>query len=187
MVTVGEFGVVAVREGWAPDRHGLRGLHRVGCSAELRDVRKLPDGRFDVVTRGARRFRLLDLDADSRPYLLGSVEWLPDIPADETNGEGLAGLAVAARAAHERYCRTAWRSEEWRGPAPDVTPDTLAHLLAADCLLPIRDRQLLLEQTCPTRRLRMVRVLLTREAALLAELRAVPAPLSSYAVEHSDN
>jgi hypothetical protein len=33
----------------------------------------------------------------------------------------------------------------------------------------------------------MVRALLYREASLLSELRAVPAPLSSYAVEHSDN
>jgi hypothetical protein len=182
-----EFGVIAVREGWMPDRDGIRGLHRVGCSAELVDVRKLPDGRFDLVTRGSRRFRLLELDADSRPYLIGTVEWLPDAPGEESTGDRLTGLSVAARAAHERYCRTAWRSEEWRGPAQDVTLETLPHLLAADCLLPMRDRQLLLEQTCPTRRLRMVRALLSREAMLLAELRAVPAPLSSYAVEHSDN
>ena len=51
----------------------------------------------------------------------------------------------------------------------------------------MRDRQLLLEQTCPGRRLRMVRVLLAREAALLTKLRAVPAPLSSYAVEYAQN
>ena len=45
-----EFGVIAVREGWTPDRDGIHGLHRVGCTAELRDVRKLADGRFDIVT-----------------------------------------------------------------------------------------------------------------------------------------
>jgi Lon protease-like protein len=181
-----EFGVIAVREGWAPDHDGIRGLHRVGCSAELRDVRKLPDGRFDIVTRGSRRFRLLELDAGSRPYLIGTVAWLPDVP-DGTPGDRMQGLSAAARAAHQRYCQTAWRAEEWREPADDVNPDTLPHLLAADCLLPMRDRQLLLEQTCPTHRLRMVRALLSREAILLSELRAVPAPLSSYAVDHSDN
>ncbi|HEX4359330.1 MAG TPA: LON peptidase substrate-binding domain-containing protein [Pseudonocardia sp.] len=182
-----EFGVIAVREGWAPDDDGIHGLHRVGCTAELRDVRKLPDGRFDIVTRGSRRFRLMDLDAESRPYLVGTVEWLPDVPDEGTSEERVLGLTSAARAAHQRYCETAWRAEEWREPAHDVDFDTLPHLLAADCLLPMRDRQLLLEQTCPTRRLRMVRALLCREATLLAELRAVPAPLSSYAVEHSDN
>jgi hypothetical protein len=182
-----EFGVVAIREGWTPDADGLRGLHRVGCSAELRDVRKLPDGRFDLVTRGTRRFRLLDLDSESKPYLVGTVAWLPDVVDEPVPRERLDQLADAARAAHERYCRTAWRAEEWNQPEGSVATETLSHLLAADCLLPMRDRQLLLEQTCPTTRLRMVRVLLAREAALLSQLRAVPAPLSSYAVEQADN
>ena len=182
-----EFGVVAVREGWAPDHDGIDGLHRVGCSASPCDVRKLPDGRFDIVTKGVRRFRLHDVDTESRPYLMGTVSWLPDRVDEHAPAERLEVLAAAARAAHQRYCETAWRAEEWREPATDVTPSTLPHLLAADCLLPMRDRQQLLEQTCPTRRLRMVRALLCREAALLAELRAVPAPLSSFAVETSDN
>lgn len=189
-----EFGVIAVREGWIPDRDGIHGLHRVGCTATLQDVRKHPDGRFDLVTRGARRFRLHELDAESRPYLLGSVEWLPDTEDDRADTEAdagsevpLTGLVHAARAAHRRYCATAWRSEEWREPAQDIEPRTLPHLLVADCLLPIRDRQLLLEQTRPAHRLRMVHALLCRETTLLSQLRAVPAPLSSYAVEHSDN
>lgn len=184
-----EFGVIAVREGWTPDRDGIHGLHRVGCTAELQDVRKHTDGRFDVVTRGVRRFRLHSMDAQSRPYLMGSVEWLPD--TDDESGTGtdvqLSGLVHAARAAHRRYCATAWRSEEWREPSQDIEPRTLPHLLAADCLLPIRDRQLLLEQTRPAYRLRMVHALLCRETTLLSRLRAVPAPLSSYAVEQSDN
>jgi Lon protease-like protein len=40
-----QFGVVAMREGWeADDEPG--GLHRIGCTAELLDARRLPDGRF---------------------------------------------------------------------------------------------------------------------------------------------
>ena len=66
-------------------------------------------------------------------------------------------------------------------------PATLPHLLAADCLLPIGCRQQLLEETSPIRRLRIVRTLLDRETRLLGELHAVPAPLTSYGVEHSCN
>ena len=54
-----EFGVVAVREGHSPDRSGAAGMHAVGCTAVLIDARRLPDGRYDVVTRGARRFRVV--------------------------------------------------------------------------------------------------------------------------------
>jgi uncharacterized protein len=189
-----QFGVVAVREGWAPDDDGLAGLHPVGCTAELLDVRRLPDGRFDVVTRGARRFRLLEIDDESKPYLLGSVDYLPDDVAPTDAAPGEAGdpdltrmLAASARDAHRRYCATAWKNDDWSEPGADVEPARLAHVLAADCLLPISDRQRLLEQTCPTARLRLVRELLARETGLLTQLHAVPAPITTYAVEHSHN
>ncbi len=151
-----EFGVVAVRDGWTPDRHGIHSLHEVGCTAELLDVQRLPDGRFDILTRGVRRFRLRSLDADSAPYLTGAVEWIPDEDC-EAPEETIAALSWAARAAYRRYCSTAWKADDWQEPAEEVAPATLPHLLAADCLLPIGCRQQLLEVTNPTRRLRIVR------------------------------
>jgi Lon protease-like protein len=181
------FGVVAVREGWTPDEHGMDGLHHVGCTAELRDVRRLPDGRFDIVTRGARRFRLLDLDNETKPYLVGTVEYLPDVETPADAGDKTRMLIRSARDAHRRYCTAAWKAGDWSEPAPDVEPGTLPHVLAADCLLPIGDRQRLLEQVSPTERLRMVRALMARETGLLSQLRAVPAPITSFAVEHSCN
>ncbi|MDT7582087.1 MAG: uncharacterized protein QOK35_3351 [Pseudonocardiales bacterium] len=183
-----QFGVVAMREGWAAgDDPGddAGGLHRVGCTAELLDARRLPDGRFDIVTRGVRRFRLLSVEGEARPYLTGEVEYVPDEPAAAP--DELPALATAARAAHRRYCVTAWKSGEWSEPADEVGSAELAHLLAADCLLPMSDRQLLLEQRSPEIRLRMVRALLIREAGLLHRLRAVPAPMHTYSVEHSAN
>ncbi len=182
-----QFGVVAVREGWAPDDHGMDGLHHVGCTAEVRDVRRLPDGRFDIVTRGSRRFKLLDIDADSKPYLLGTVDHLPDVETPADAGDLTRMLISSARAAHRRYCTTAWKAGDWSEPEADVEPGTLPHVLAADCLLPIDDRQSLLEQTSPTERLRMVRALMARETGLLSQLRAIPAPITSFAVEHSFN
>ena len=182
-----QFGVVAVREGWGADGDAdeAGGLHGVGCTAELLDARRLPDGRFDIVTRGVRRFRVLRVTADSRPYLVGAVEYVPDEPAESP--DELLPLAAAARAAHRRYCDTAWRSGEWSEPDDDVAPAELAHLLAADCLLPLSDRQRLLEQTSPAVRLRMVRMLMIREAGLLGGLRAVPAPMHTFATAHSAN
>ncbi|HSK60406.1 MAG TPA: LON peptidase substrate-binding domain-containing protein, partial [Actinomycetospora sp.] len=103
-----QFGVVAVREGWSPD-DGREGLHDVGCTASLREVRRLPDGRFDIQTTGDRRFRLLDVDDSTAPYLVATVEWLPDDEGDTATD--LAPLAMAARAAHRRYCTTAWRQQ----------------------------------------------------------------------------
>ena len=81
----------------------------------------------------------------------------------------------------------AWKAGEWSEPEPDVEPGTLPHVLASDCLLPVGDRQRLLELTSPVDRLRLVRVLLAREASLLSQLRAIPAPITTYAVDHSVN
>ncbi len=189
-----QFGVVAIREGWSPD-DGREGLHDVGCTASLREVRRLPDGRFDLQTTGDRRFRLLDVDDSTAPYLVANVEYLPDDDGDtETD---LAPLAMAARAAHRRYCTTAWHQQGGGdGDLPaeledestvDVADPVLAHVLAGDCLLPLSDRQELLEQTCPVERLQLVRRSMTREAVLLGELRAVWAPTAKFAVEHSPN
>ena len=77
-----QFGVVAVREGWGPD-DGRQGLHEIGCTAALREVRRLPDGRFDILTVGDRRFRLIDVDDSTAPYLVANVEWLPDLEGDD--------------------------------------------------------------------------------------------------------
>src|SRR5690606_2365484 len=115
-----QFGVIAVREGFAPDDVGMAALHPVGCTAELREVRRLPDGRYDIVTRGARRFRLLDIATTTKPYLMGTVELLPDTEVD--NPDLVRMLAASARAAHRRYCATAWKKADWVEPTADVEP-----------------------------------------------------------------
>src|SRR5262249_62235986 len=72
------FGVVAIRQGWEVGADSAQALHRVGCSAELRQVNRHPDGRYDILTVGRRRFRLVGADAPPPPYLGGSGEGLPD-------------------------------------------------------------------------------------------------------------
>ena len=181
------FGVVAIKQGHeVGDLHDVR-LHEIGCTAVLHEAQRLPDGRFDVVTCGERRFRLTDVDSSSAPYLVGIVEFVPDDEPRDDQRALLPLLAAAARDAHRYYCRTAWRSEDWREPAYDVEPQALAHLLASDCLLALEDRQGLLEETRPADRLRLVRLMLCREAEFLRELRAVPVPFTQFAIETSRN
>lgn len=173
------FGVVAVRPGFDAADGGEDALHHVGCTARMREVRRLPDGRFDIVTVGERRFTLLGVKSGGAPYLTGTVEWIPDDAASDSGeaAELVPALVHAARAAHQRYCRIAWKRDDWDSPGHDVSPGVLAHLLASDCLLPLEDKQALLEETSNVRRLRLLRSLLAREATFLSELRAVPVPV----------
>lgn len=172
------FGVVAIRTSLVSEVEDLSHVHSVGCTALLREAKQLPDGRFDIVTTGQRRFGLLDIDTASAPYLVGTVEWLDDAPVPASARQPAARLAELARAAHRRYCDSAWDRSEWHEPPGDAEVSRLAYLLAADCLLPLLDRQRLLEETNPLRRLQVICRLLTREAGFLSALRAVPAPLT---------
>ncbi|MBO0841030.1 MAG: LON peptidase substrate-binding domain-containing protein [Sciscionella sp.] len=186
-VDADSFGVIAIRKGWSADIHDLRELHRVGCTAVLREVRRLPDGRFDIVTTGDRRFRLLSIDHTTAPYLVGTVQWLPDTEVPTELSPALPMLANAARSAHRRYCSVAWRKQDWSEPPADTDPSVLANLLAADGLLAMRDRQRLLEEIRPERRLRLIRRMLTEEAGILRQLRAIPVSLPEFGQQASQN
>jgi Lon protease-like protein len=177
------FGVIAVKQGWDT----IEEMHSIGCTAVLREARRLPDGRFDIVTRGEKRFRLLDIDNTSAPYLVGEIEWVPDDQPPPEHLMLVRALAASAREAHRHYCWTAWQHGDWEEPRDDVDIATLAHLLAADCLLTLEDRQAVLEECDPVNRLRLVRNLLVREAAFLRALRAVPVPLNQFAEKATQN
>jgi Lon protease-like protein len=171
-----QFGVMAIKTSLVREVEGPEHLFDVGCAAELREAKGLPDGRFDIVTTGRRPFRLLELDTESAPYLMGTVEWLDDAPVPSGAEEATERLSSVARSAHRQYCDSAWEREDWNTPPHDAGMADLAYLLAADCLLPLADQQRLLEERQPLRRLRLVCRLLTREAGFLSTLRAVPAP-----------
>ncbi len=185
-----QFGVVAVRPGWSATACDIEEAHSIGCTAELREANRLPDGRFDLLTTGRRRFRLLAIDPDAEPYLMAEVEWLPDLVPTADSRAALDGLAAAARAAHARYLRAAPAGQ---GPASEphkfaeARPEELAHLIASECLLADTDRQRLLEQRCPAHRLQMVRRAVNRETGILANLRAVPAPVANLGPRASAN
>ncbi|MQA62597.1 MAG: peptidase [Actinophytocola sp.] len=173
-----EFGVLAIKNALTNDVDGAEQVHEIGCTALLREAEPLDGGRFDVVTTGHRRFRLHELSSIEAPYLVGTVEWLPDLPSLASAGTTTVTLAAAARAAHERYCEAAWQDGDWQAPPVETELSHLGYLMAADCLLPLADRQALLAERDALHRLRLVAQLLTREAGFLGALRAVPAPHS---------
>ncbi len=182
------FGVIALRQGYVTERGETELMYDVGCTALLREARRLPDGRFNIITRGERRFRLLDIDDGAgTPYLVGRVEWVPDATVTDDEQMLLPMLAQSAREAHRRYCAAAWQREDWEEPDVVVSPSALPHLLAADCLLTLEDRQELLEERCAASRLRLIRTLLARETEFLCTLRAVPVPLNQFATEMTHN
>ncbi len=190
-----EFGVVTLRRGAEaptleieddelPEPPPVRAddLYPVGCTAELRQVTELPDGRFDIMTVGRRRFTINALHQGDEPYLTADVEWLPD----ESPDEAAALLAPRALAAFRTYLDLLRPDSEVLDAVP-ADPTVLSHLIAATAQLTTDERQLLLAAPDTASRLRTELKLLNREAGLLARVRAVPVPLSDLARPASPN
>jgi Lon protease-like protein len=194
-----EFGVVTLRRGVEvqvqasadgelepmPDEPPVTAsqLYDVGCTAELRQVNELPDGRFDIVTVGRRRFRVLSVNSAVTPYLTADVEWLPDDDPADTTAELLAPRVLTA---FRTYLELLRPESEALDQVPD-DPTVLSHLVAATAQLTTEERQLLLSAPDTPTRLRTELKLLNREAGLLARVRAVPVPLSDLARPASPN
>jgi Lon protease-like protein len=191
-----EFGVVTLRRGFevqaVPDSEvkpadeepiTADGLYEIGCTAELRQVTELPDGRFDIVTVGRRRFRVLSVEAGTHPYLTAQVEWPPDGDADLAMADLLAPRVLAA---FRTYLDLLRPDTEVLDQVPG-DPTVLSHLVAATAQLTTDERHGLLAAPDTTARLRAELKLLNREAGLLARVRAVPVPLSDLARPASPN
>jgi Lon protease-like protein len=125
-----EFGIVLAKDA---------GIVSAGCSVGVEKVvKRYPDGRMDIVGRGARRFEILSIDQE-RSFLRGEVEFFND-EDDEPVPRELKDLAL------QGY-RVLLESGETRGFGdPELDDPQLSFQLAQaiqdtdfQCLL-LRDR-----------------------------------------------
>jgi Lon protease-like protein len=177
-----EFGVVAIRRGWEVDvGTGDVTLHEVGCTAEVRKLTELPDGRFELVTVGRAPFKITRIVPADTPYLQAEVEYRQE-PEPSGDTELVAPQVLALFQAYLRLIRADAAGEQ----LPD-DPTVLSHLVAATAALPVAERQELLAIPDTAGRLRAELGLLRRELGLLREVRAVPATLADLSVQPGRN
>ncbi|WP_347813288.1 LON peptidase substrate-binding domain-containing protein [Actinomadura sp. KC345] len=165
------FGVVGIELGHEVGDGAAHRLAEVGCVAELREATPHPDGRYDVVTVGTRRFRLKELDR-SRPYLQGEVEYLPEEPGADPGPIALRVRRLFRLYRHRLAAAGAASSE--LGEPPD-DPVGLSYVIAASLILDGHDKQRLLECDDAALRLEAERDLLMRENGILDVLPMIPA------------
>jgi Lon protease-like protein len=138
----GEFGIV-----WLAEDE----LKLVGCACEIeRVLDRMDDGRFNILARATRPFRLLERD-DGLAYPAGTIDFVLDDnePIDES----------AAEAAHESYAAlvTAATDDE---PEPDALAAMSAYAMAATVEFGLEAKQRLLELRSENARLRLLARLL---------------------------
>jgi len=89
-------GMVTVRPEHVAEMAGDPPIYDVGCSGFLANSQKLADGRYQVLLRGTRRFRILrELPAETgRLYRVAEVELLEDSLSDPERGEQLRSAVI---------------------------------------------------------------------------------------------
>lgn len=122
-----EFGIV-----WLAEDE----LKRVGCACEIeRVVDRMDDGRFNILARATRPFRLLERD-DGLAYPAGTIDF--EVDDDEIPD---ASAADAARASYAALVTAATDDE----PDADVLASLSAYAMAATIEFGLEAKQRLLE------------------------------------------
>jgi Lon protease-like protein len=170
-----EFGVVAIKVGYEVGERGVHTIQRTGCAALVTDVTANPDGSFELLIVGRRRFHVESLDP-TRDYLRAAVEWLTDSRGGRSAGDA-ARAAATARDVFDTYRRTieAVRGDDVLEGETPSDPVDLSYTLAAALVLNLAERQALLEAPDVVSRLRLGTELMRAELRAVAAIASLPA------------
>lgn len=190
------FGVALIRSG--AEVGGPAEPYRVGTTARIADLTKLPREHAFIVVRGERRFEIQELIRDTEPYLVARVRYL----SEEMGADALRLAADAAEAyADYRLAVTTVGgrsapdlSEQREPPSPGLprgrpfpmarssiwagegglagagSPRDVAYGIAAGLAVDTPERQRLLELSAISELLGAELRILERENALLREV-----------------
>jgi Lon protease-like protein len=162
------FGVVLIAEGKEVGDPAVP--HDIGCVARILAVKKLEDGRMNLLAVGEERFRLLEYSEADQPYLIGRVEAIDD--TDWTESEPDKPLRDLHRL-FKKYLRLLAQCSGMSLPDLELPndPTALGFCIAAVTQLPAMEKQRLLEMTDPQVRLKSEKRLLRQQIKELETLK----------------
>ncbi len=143
-------------------------LYSIGTIADVKQILRLPENAVRVMVAGQSRGRLLRLSS-FEPYLTAEVAPIPEVPTAKRNSARTEAVIRQVYSYLERYTELSDR----------VTPEIYLKLLASDDPayiadyaaqnLPLRfeDKQAVLEELRPARRLDRLCRILSREVEIL--------------------
>ena len=147
---------------------GEEDLYTVGTVSHVRQLLRMPGDNVRVMVEGISRGRLMGLTSKT-PFLEAEVE---EIPTDELTRPSTKGEALI-RSTYEAF-------QAYTELAPKVSPDLLVNVLASDdpgyiadyiaqnISLRNNDKQTILEEVRPVRRLERLHRMLCREIEILS-------------------
>jgi len=145
-----------------PDRDALYDL---GVIATAMQLLKLPDGTVRVLVEGAKRARLVNLEPRDG-YLWAEVEEVEEEPGEDTEAQALMRSVIDQ---FENYAKLNKRLPPETGIqlAEIDDPSALADAIASNLSIKVADKQALLGELNPSRRLEMVFAFMEGELGVL--------------------
>ena len=146
---------------------GIRDLYTVGTLSSVRQILRLPGDMIRVMVEGEQRGWLRGLP-QTQPYLLAEVEEIPE----PRKSRGTARTEALIRSVYESFERYAELAEKI---TPDIflnvlsneDPGHIADFIAQNIVMRTGDKQEILEELQPVRRLEKMHRLLRREIEIL--------------------
>jgi Lon protease-like protein len=156
------FGVVLIRSGSEVGRPAEP--QKVGCTARVLRVDRLPEGQMHILTVGEQRFRLIG-PARAMPegYLIGDVQLIEDERVAEVPSELLAGVSRDFARYQQATLALTGRTAPAKPAGVPTDPLRLSYSVASTLYVPAHERQHLLELDDVAARLEEERALLKRE------------------------
>lgn len=157
------FGVALIHTERPPHRPWP--AHSIGTAAAITGRTELPDGRWDLLVEGRKRFRIVDFD-ESQPYGVATIEWLEEALGDPTEADALLRIVGAQ---FHRYAGGITRLTKRRFSGVMIPEDPVRASYDLVSRLPLHtwERQRLLETETAVERLSELSMLVERELALL--------------------
>ena len=156
------FGVVLIRNG--REVGDPAEPERVGCTARMVRVDRIPDGQMHIMTIGERRFRLVG-EARVMPegYLAGDVELLGEPQSAAVESALVASVTQEFTRYQKAILGLTGRADPVSAPELPADPVRLSYRIAATLFVDPRERQRLLETDDVASRLQQELALLKRE------------------------
>ena len=138
----------------------------VGCSSEILEVQKMPDGRMNILTIGRQRFKVSELKA-GQPYTVGVVEWIDDLETSDNLEPLAAQMTELLRDVVRLSAKLAEKNVDFPDDLPK-TPQELSYWVAGSFPGLPEEQQALLEMRDTAERLNRETEILTSACKQLA-------------------
>lgn len=151
-----KIGMILLQEGWERDYFGAPPVHAIGCVGKIEAHEKLPQGRFNILLRGLRRFEIIDF-VQEQPYRIARVRLLDDDPllleTDQQISEREAFLNQFLRYLNEVLGIELDEEKLDRS----ASLESVVNQIAATLDIPVRQKQQLLEMPGVAKRYGIIR------------------------------